>query len=225
LTLVKATIRNTFTNTDLTVMFNPEEYTFSKDVNFAPAAVPGLSSPLLQFVNGNLRTLELDLLVDTTEARGNDIDAGADVRPLVNRLTNLMDIDPERHAPPVLLFVWGASLSFTCVLARATQRFVMFKSDGTPVRARVQVTFNEYRNAELEAKEVKRETADYSKVHEVVQGDTLASIAAGAYSDTRQWRPIALRNGIDDPRTLTLGARLLIPPLPFLDPETGAVHG
>lgn len=225
MTLEKATIRNCFTNADLTVMFNPEEYTFNKDVNFAQAAVPGLSSPLIQFVNGSLRTLELELLLDTFEAHGSVSGAGQDVRPLVTRLTDLMEVDPARHAPPVLLFTWGESLSFSCVLARATQRFVMFRGDGTPVRARVQVTFNEYRNAELEAKEIKRETADYSKVHEVVQGDTLASIAARAYNDPRAWRPIALRNGIDDPRSLTIGARLLVPPLPFRDPETGAVHG
>jgi hypothetical protein len=218
MTLEKATITNCFTNDDITVMFNPEEYTFNKDVNFAQAQVPGLSSPLLQFVNGNLRTLELELLLDTYN------DDRRDVRPLVERLTNLMEVDPAKHAPPILLFTWGETLSFSCVLARATQRFVMFLGDGTPVRARVQVTFNEYKNAELEAKEVKRETADYSKVHEVVQGETLASIAARVYSDARAWRPIALRNGIDDPRSVAVGARLLIPPLPFRDPETGTVH-
>jgi hypothetical protein len=217
--VVKATITNCFTKDDIEVMFNPEEYTFNKDVNFAQAQVPGLSSPLLQFVNGNLRTLELELLLDTFDGDHSD------VRPLVERLTHLMEVDPERHAPPILLFAWGESLSFRCVLARATQRFVMFLENGTPVRARVQVTFNEYRNAELEAKEVKRETADYSKVHEVAQGETLAAIAAGAYSDARLWRPIALRNGIEDPRVLAAGARLLIPPLPFRDPETGLLHG
>ena len=39
------------------VSFNPEEYTLSRDNNFAAQAIPGLSSPLLQFVNGNVRTL------------------------------------------------------------------------------------------------------------------------------------------------------------------------
>ena len=73
------------------------------------------------------------------------------------QVTDLMNIEPSTHAPPVLLFTW-ASLSFTCVLARATQRFMMFLPDGTPVRARLQVTFNEFRNVDLEAKEVKRET-------------------------------------------------------------------
>jgi len=221
--LEKATITNGVTRDSITVMFNPEQYTLSKDVNYAQAAVPGLSSPLLQFVNGNLQTLELELLLDTLEAHPESgTAAGEDVRPLVRRLTSLMDVDPSRHAPPPLLFTWS-SLGFDCVLARATQRFVMFLSDGTPVRARLQVTFNELPNAELEAKEIKRETADYSKVHEVAQGDTLASIAAAVYDDPRLWRPIAVRNGIDDPRVLSAGSRLVVPPLPFRDPESGAV--
>jgi Contractile injection system tube protein/LysM domain len=225
--LERATITNTVTGQRVPVMFNPEEYTLNKDINFAQSAVPGLSSPLIQFVNGNLRTLELELLLDTLEPHREGAvtlnQAGEDVRRLVRRVTDLMEIDPTTHAPPVLLFTW-ASLSFTCVLARATQRFIMFLGDGTPIRARLQVTFNEFRNAELEAKEVKRETADYSKVHEVVQGDTLATIALGAYNDPTLWRPIALRNGVDDPRRLEAGVRLMVPPLPFRDPETGVVY-
>ena len=61
----------------------------------------------------------------------------------------------------------------------------MFLPDGTPVRARLQVTFNEFRNTELEAKEIKRETADYTKRHVVGQGETLAAIAAEATATPR----------------------------------------
>jgi nucleoid-associated protein YgaU len=99
----------------------------------------------------------------------------------------------------------------------------MFLGDGTPVRARVQVSFSEYKNAELEAKEVKRETADYSKMHVVVQGETLSAIAARVYDNAATWRPIAILNGIDDPRSLETGRHLLVPQLPFRDPETGEV--
>ena len=100
----------------------------------------------------------------------------------------------------------------------------MFLPDGTPVRARLQVTFNEFNNVELEAKEKKRETANFSKLHEVGQGQTLSAIAALVYSNPALWRPIAQRNGIDDPRELPVGMRLVVPQLPFRDPETGEVY-
>jgi nucleoid-associated protein YgaU len=213
--LEKAVLVNTVTGQRTTVQFNPEEYTLNRDVVWAQAAVPGLGSPLLQFANGGLQTLELELLLDTYES-------GGDVRDPVKRVTSLMDIDPTTHAPPVVLFTWG-SLAFTCVLARASQKFIMFRPDGTPVRARVTVTFDEFRNADLEAKEVKRETADYTKLHVVSQGETLSTIAAQVYGASATWRPIAIHNGIDDPRALAVGLRLEIPRLPFQDPETGEV--
>jgi nucleoid-associated protein YgaU len=224
--LEKAVITNTTSGERIPVMFNPEEYTLNRENNFAQIGVPGLSAPIIQFVHGNQQTLEMELFLDTYEAHKSGSRplnaAGDDVRKLARQVTDLMNIDPATHAPPVLLFTWS-SLAFTCVLGRATQRFIMFQPDGTPVRARLTVTFSQYSNVELEAKEVKRETADYTKVHMVRQGETLATIAAAVYGDPRLWRPIALRNAIDDPRRLAVGARLAVPQLPYRDPDSGKV--
>ena len=225
--LEKAAITNTVTGDVIPVMFNPEEYTVNRDINYAQSTIPGLSAPLIHFVSGNMQTLEMELFLDTYEEHrsGSSIlnTAGADVRELTSRVTELMSINRQTHAPPVLLFVWG-SLSFTCVLARASQRFTMFLPDGTPVRANLQVTFNEFCNVDLEAKEVKRETSDYSKTYDVHEGETLSTIAAREYGTPKLWRPIALRNGIDDPRDLAVGQRLIVPRLPYRDPLTGEVY-
>jgi nucleoid-associated protein YgaU len=224
--LEKAQITNTVTNEVVPVMFNPEEYTTNRDINYAQTAVPGLSAPIIQFVNGNMQTLDMELFLDTYESHkeGNRVlnQPGDDVRKLTTKITELMNIDATIHAPPVLLFTWG-SLSFTCVLARVSQHFTMFRPDGMPVRAKLQVTFNEFRNVDLEAKEIKRETADYSKLYKIKQDETLSSIAASVYKNPRLWRPIALRNGIDNPRSLPVGEILVIPSLPFRNPETGEV--
>jgi len=224
--LEKAVVTNTVTGERIPVMFNPEEYTVNQDINYAQTAIPGLSAPILQFVHGNMQTLEMELFLDTYEAHqsnGSTLNqAGEDVRQLTSQIIGLMDIDATTHAPPVLLFTWS-SLSFTCVLARASQRFVMFLPDGTPVRARLNVTFNEFRNADLEAKEIKRETSNFTKFHVVCDGETLSSIAGKTIGDPTLWRPIALRNAIDDPQTLTVGMTLVVPQLPYRDPQSGEV--
>ena len=226
--LEKATITNTETGDRLEVMFNPEEYRLNKDNNFTQSAVPGLSSPLLQFAHGNLKTLEMELFFDTYEEHraGNRRlnKAGDDVRLHTNRFVGLLDINPETHAPPVLLFTWG-DLTLTCVLARAAQRYTMFLESGVPVRARVQVTFNEWVDPLREAKTVKRRTADYSRVHVVAQGETLHAVAARLYRDPKLWRPIALANDIVNPRRLPAGLQLTVPRLPYRDPVSGEVYG
>lgn len=225
--LEKALITNTVTGQQIPVQFNPEEYTLNRDINYAQAAVPGLSAPLLQFVNGNLQTLEMELFLDSYEEHkvgSRVVNAKqSDVRDLVRQVTDLMNIQPSTHAPPVLLFTWGA-LAFTCVLAKATQRFVMFLPNGRPVRARLNVSFNEYRNIELEAKEVKRETTDFSKRHVVIEGETLSSIAGAQYGDPRLWRVIAVANRLQHARRLEVGSRLRLPNLPYRDPDTGKVY-
>lgn len=217
--LAKATIDNLTTKTEITVLFNPEEYSLSRDINYAQTAIPGLSGPLLQFVHGNMQTLEMELFLDTYENhRG-----VTDVRDEVKAITDLMEIDPSIHAPPLLCFSWG-SLKFTCVLARASQRYIIFNPDGVPVRARVQVTFNEFLNDELEAKEIKRETADYTKMHTVIAGETLSVVAEQVYSNSKLWRPIALVNNISNPRQLQPGNRLIIPRLPYRHIATGEIY-
>ena len=92
--LAKATIEIEHTGDLLEVMFNPEEYTLNQDNNFASQNIPGLSGPILQFVHGNMRTLDMELFFDTT-------DQASDVRDETQKIVRLLEIDSDLHAPPV----------------------------------------------------------------------------------------------------------------------------
>jgi len=220
--LEHATLTNVDTGERFEVLFNPAEYSLSKENAFAEAAIFGRGSPLLQFVHGNTRTLDMELFFDTWEAHG-AAGAGSDVRQLTRQVTALMSINPETQAPPGVLFAWG-SLTFMGVLVRATERFTMFLESGIPVRAQVQVSFHEWVTGEEEAREVKRQTADFTRRHVVGQGQTLSAIASTVFGDPAKWRPIAIASGLDDPRRLPPGLVLDVPRLPFRDPQTGRVH-
>src|SRR3954466_5501447 len=99
--LTKAKITVEHSKAFIEVMFNPEEYSLNRDNNFASQAIPGLSSPLLQFAHGNLRTLDMELLFDTYEKL-------TDVRDQTQRLIHMMEIDSELHAPPILRVAWAS---------------------------------------------------------------------------------------------------------------------
>ncbi len=213
--LTKAKITVEYSGVSLNVMFNPEEYSLNQDNNFASQAIPGLSSPLIQFAHGNLRTLDMELIFDTYEIL-------ADVRTETDKFVHLMEIDPQLHAPPILVVSW-ASLQFRCVLTKASQKFILFLNDGRPVRARITASFSEFIDPEHEALQIKRQTADWTKMHTVLQGETLSAIAYQYYSDPTMWRPLAVSNAIDNPRALFAGQQLTIPALPYTDPTTGEV--
>ncbi len=216
--LEKATILNLDTGESMRVLFNPEEYSLRRDVNYSQTAIPGLSAPAIQFVAGNMQTLEMELFVDTYV----DQSTGRDARAEADKIVSLMNILPKTHAPPRLEFTWG-SLAFTCVLASVSSTYQMFSEDGTPVRMRLQVTFNEYINVTAEARSIKRETVDYTNDHLLAEGESIWSVAYDFYNDARKWRPIALMNRLSDPAELSVGQLLRIPALPFRDPTSGTV--
>jgi nucleoid-associated protein YgaU len=53
------------------------------------------------------------------------------------------------------------------------------------------------------------------RIHVFVVTDTLSGLAHRYYGDWRQWRLIAERNSISDPRQMVPGTELLIPKRPL----------
>ncbi|MEL6168990.1 MAG: hypothetical protein AAFZ09_19045, partial [Pseudomonadota bacterium] len=199
---------------EVEVLFNPTEYSVEYGASFQETSIPGLSNPILQFVNGTAEVLSMDLLFDTYTDGG-----GADVSEVTQNFVNLLAIDGDTHAPPRVEFKWGV-FQFRAVIEKISQRFTMFLGDGTPVRATLSVTFKQYRSIAEQLENPRRNSADKTK-HRVlgkVEGfrptpDALWSLAAEEYGETRFWREIARANDIEDPRRLTAGDRVIVPPL------------
>ena len=184
-------------------LFNPKELSVEKSNQFAEVNIPGLPSPIFQFVRGNARSVTMDLFFDTYEE-------GIDVRIFTDRITGLMDIDSDLHAPPVCLFIWGAFI-FQCIIERVTKKFTMFLPEGIPVRATLSVTLKEYTEVTSQVIGINLLSADLTKRWVVTRGDSLWSIAFKEYGDPGDWRLIASANNIDNPRILNPGQELIIP--------------
>lgn len=197
----KAIIINTETQEQISVMFNPGEYSLDNANTFAEIDIPGREAPPIQYVRGNLRTLKLELFFDTYEQK-------EDVRNYTNRIVALLEKNPTTKAPPVLLFSWG-SLNFKCVLDSAGQKFTMFLSDGVPVRATLNVSFKEFKPIELEIK--RGLFVGPPTIHNLVGGETLSGIAGKVLGDPAAWREIARVNNIDNPRKIPVGSQLVVP--------------
>ncbi len=183
------------------VLFNPSEYRLNKSNVFSEVAVPGLQSPPIQFIRGNARTLSMQLFFDTYEK-------GEDVRAHTEKVTRLLEIQNELHAPPICTFVWGG-LTFNGVLERADLRFTLFLPDGTPVRATADVSFKEVLSIKDQGRQ--NSSSDFTRRYVVKQGDTLSAIAGREYGDPGLWRVIAVENQIDDPLAIQPGQLLTLP--------------
>lgn len=205
--LVKARLTNaSVANAEpVEVMFNPDLLTVTTNILYPDISVPGLRTPLLQFIRGEARTLAAELFLDQSNT-------GESLAAKLEELRAFVTIDSELHAPPVCRFEWGDT-TFTGVMAEFSERFQMFDETGRILRARVTVKLKAYEPANQQLAEIDRRSPDRTKTRTVRAGDRYDLIAAEEYGDAAYWRVLAAANGDERPRLLAPGTVISIPPL------------
>lgn len=211
--LEPATITNKTTGDSVPCMFNPFEYTISKQNQYENAETKGRNIPRVRFRQGGAQTLALKLLFDT-------YGEATDVRGITGALWRMMMIDEDqadsrtgKGEPPHCIFRWG-KFEFEAVITRLTEKMTLFLRDGTPVRCEVDIAFQQVIDEEEHAKQ--NPTSGSGAAHKtrlVLAGDRLDLIAFEEYGDATRWRLLAAANQITDPLRLRSGQVLMIPPL------------
>ena len=213
--LEKMKIKNTDSNEEFEVLFNPTEYSL-EDASKWQDQQGNRRRPELQYTGGERKKLTMDLFFDTYEAR-------QDVRQYTAKFAKLLSVTTNDgnngKRPPVVELSWGPAdpdtgFPFVGVLESLKQQFVLFASDGTPVRAKLSVSFKEFRLPKDEEQREPRRGSFPTQTYTVKSGDTLSGIAGAVWQDPTKWRIIADSNGIDNPRALQPGAVLVIPAIP-----------
>ncbi len=192
-------------------MFNPFEYSVSKQNQFSEEPANDSDTPHGEFFKAGAQKLALKLMFDTYEM-------GEDVTQETRKLWKFMMTKTQSEArqnekiqPPQVAFEWGV-FKFVSYITNMTQKFTLFKNDGTPVRAVVDVTFTQYTDVEdYQNQNPTSGGGPNERIHQVIAGDRLDTIAAEVYRDAGKWRLIAEHNGILNPLILRPGQALRIP--------------
>ena len=216
--LVKAVIMNVDSGDRVECLFNPQEYTFAKQNNWEKKKTTGGNVPQITFSGGEPATLQMELFFDTYADAKNG--AAEDVRKkYTDKIWKLMIVDEslkdkksKKGRPPKVRFQWGSAWSFNAVIKSVQQRFTLFLSDGTPVRATLSVLFQQLTDeASLAPQNPTSGGLGGERVWTVSEGDTLGAIAHREYGDTSRWRLIAEANRLTSVRELRAGQILVIP--------------
>lgn len=133
---------------DIELMFNPEELTFTRTVKWE-AGKGTEGSALLPKINfSGVEPYKLTLkqiLFDTYESKKSVMDKINNIRKGVEKCETT-----KEKRPPVYLLTWGANNQyFYCVITSLTYKLNMFLSDGTPVRALVDIALQEVEKGAL----------------------------------------------------------------------------
>lgn len=199
------------------VQYNPTEITLQKGAQIAEQNIPGLDSPLLQFVRGQTEKLSLELIIDQGSADDDDY-----LEKQVQALYQLVKIQSKTHAVPRVLVTWS-DLKFKGVAESVQRKFTLFDPEGKPRRAVVTISFREYRTLDEQLAELNLQSPDRTKVRIINAADRLDSIAHHEYGDVELWRELGAFNEIENPRQLEPGFELRVPPLDELRFTPGGV--
>ena len=228
--LEKMTIKNLDTKDKITVLYNPQTYTVTRNVAYAQYNFLGSNGPVVQFQAGMGEVLYFELFFDSlsagSEVGGSVIDRAAfaansilpskgnliDVREYTKKVYDLMEVEPKVHRPPRVKVEW-ASLQFTGFLASCQQQFIKFDENGQPIRAKLVCQFIENLDIDIMQGTSPRESPDTTKYRRIKQGDTLWAMSADEYGECGQWRVIAAANGLTNPRLLRTGDMIALPAL------------
>jgi hypothetical protein len=211
--LVPAKLINLSTQEEVKFMFNPFEYTLSKQNSWEKKEVIGQNIPAVTFSQGGSVSLSLKLHFDS-------LPTASDVRSYTNPLWKMMLIDSStvnqasgKGTPPAVAFSWGR-MYFKAIITSMTQKFTLFKEDGTPLRCVVDISLEQLLDeadiaAQIPGATSSGETAQAST--QATQGTRLDHVAGSngsGGSTAENTRKIAEKNNMDDPLKVKNGQNI-----------------
>jgi hypothetical protein len=192
---------------ELTFMFNPTEYRISQSVSIRRSESVFKPGGEIEYTGTSGMTVSMQLFFDDFASMKGDV---------TPKITKLLDWqkpnEKEKKGPPFVKFEWGNKQlqNFKGVITQLNISYTVFAKDGTPLQAKVDLTLDG--NVEVaKGKNPTSHAVDMRRVHTVVEGETVASVAYAELGDPGYWRALATANNIDDPLRVRPGRALLIP--------------
>lgn len=202
----------------IAVYINPEQYTHSYRILYNDTQAQGSAAGSPEYNKTPADVVTFQLVFDGTGVVPSSLPGiipylQDGISKQIDEFLQLaFDYDGDIHSPNFIQLSWG-TLIFNCRLSTLKIAYTLFKPDGTPLRAKADVTFVEYRNEQEIAKEENKLSPDLTRVVTVRAGDTLPLLCYGIYGSSLYYTEVARVNGMSGFRGLIPGEKILFPPL------------
>lgn len=215
-TLSKLELSYTDENDELVsyvVQYNPNSISIEKEVEWASTDGNQQDVTEKQFVNGQAKSISVKDIFFDTSTIGNMSVYTNFIEPLeAMAIVRSYKVPPDKTVkrPPYITLSWGKSSYFVeCILKKIDYEFKMFTREGIPIRAMVNLAFEEIVTDTTKKAVVKKQKE--AKTYVTKKGETLYEIAEKTYRDTNKWKIIATANEIDNPFKVPAGITLQLP--------------
>lgn len=195
-------------NPPYVAMFNPENWQIQHGVEYCSDGAPGSAGAESSFIKVMPTTLSFDLVVDGTGASGEKREVLVDIL----HLKRVLLFNGILHKPNQLLIVWGSQI-FKGILTSMTVKHSLFRSNSTPLRSTVTLSFKEQNSVLGVLLGMNLGSADLTHRRLTKEGERIDAICAQIYDDSRHYIDVASANNLTSFRKLPVGTELVYPPV------------
>jgi hypothetical protein len=193
--------------------FNPSQLALSRRATWKTTPTAAVRSGALpEFMGPEPREMTVDVFLDSSDdPSSNDVLKKVELLFSCCEVTSA-SISAKQPSTPWVVFQWGSfsTARFTAYVSSVDVSYTLFGTTGVPIRATCRVSLNEI-PSKTAGQNPTSGALTARRVHRVVAGDSLQSLAWREYGDAAAWRTIAETNGIDDPSRLAPGTELMLP--------------
>lgn len=192
------------------VQINPDSYKHSHTTEYTENDSTDTAGVTKKFYVQSPQEISFSFYLDGTGL----IPGVSSVPDAINNFKTLIySYNGNIHSPNYVQLTWGGGMVFNCRLEKLDIDYTLFKPDGTPLRAKLDVSFGEYLSPDEIVKRSQKNSPDLTHQRIVQAGDTLPKMCFQIYGDSKYYLEIAEYNGLSHFRHLRVGSALFFPPL------------
>ncbi len=194
-----------------TVMINPESIKWNRTIKYNVKEAIDTSGPDQKYEFTPNDEISFDIVIDCT---GIVDTKRTDMEKEIKALEKIVyTYNGTIHRPNYLKICWGNITPFQTVLKTFNTTYTLFKPDGSPLRAKIALSFGMYVAPKKRKKREKRKSPDITHLVEVVEGETLPQLSTKIWNDPSYYIQVAQYNGLNKFRHLKAGEKLIFPPI------------
>jgi len=193
------------------MMLNPESVKWQRSIEYNQQQAPDSSSASQRYKSTPSDKLSFDVVIDCTgivdPTRTN----------MAKEITTLESIiftyNGTIHRPNFVKVQWGKDLIFNGVLSSFDISYTLFRPDGSPLRAKISLSFIQYIAPQTVKIQDKKESPDVSHLVTVVEGTTLPLLCDRIWQQEDYYLQAARYNDLNKFRNLKGIEKLIFPPI------------
>jgi len=191
-------------------MINPESYNYETQINYnTKDKAIGQPDHDLKYVNHEPESVSFSLYLDGTGVVSTDTDIAAKITKLKKVIYAYVGTN---HEPSRVQITWGTFI-FKGRVQNFSINYSLFKPDGTPIRAKIELSFLGFVDSTESAQKKNASSPDMSHIRTVFTGSSLPLMCKEIYKDESMYLEVAKSNGLISFRKLQAGTQVYFPPI------------